>query len=234
MIRTRHLRAAVAACLLGSLAACATTPRRPHLRSPTAARAPMPSHPAPADRLARASALLGRGEPAPARAELIGLLQAQPASPPGRLLLDQIDMDPRALLGDRNFSYVVKPGETFYTLAARFLGDRRLFYGLARYNHVEVPDDSIVGRTVLIPGAPRGAPVARRRPPPVPPAAPPAIASPAPAMAANRRDPVGARHLRVKALEAMNGGRIDTAVALLQRARQLDPASSALQDDHGR
>jgi hypothetical protein len=166
------------------------------------------------DRINRALELLGRGEPLPARTELTLVLAEQPTNATAKRLLQQIDTDPKVLLGQKSYPYKVRPGETLSELANRFLGDPLLFYALARYNGIYRPDETEVGRTLLIPGAPKKV-------------APQVAARPATPGA----DPARAVGLRRTALEAMNKGSIDQAVALLQQAAPLDPENKLIRAD---
>src|SRR5579871_5870382 len=99
----------VSAAIVG----CASTPN-----GGFASRAPAHSTEAatPDARFARAEALLERGDTAGARREVVAVLAVRPADPGARELLDQIDMTPRALLGDRSFRHLAAPGETFDSL----------------------------------------------------------------------------------------------------------------------
>ena len=227
MIRRLPVLIAAGAALL--LAACATTkpapPQVAEVAAPTPVAAaepePAPQAVAPAvparDRIRQAVDLLGRGQSVEARAELALLLAEHPGNSVGKTLIDQIDKDPKALLGARNYPYKVRPGETLSVLAERFLGDPLLFYALARYNGIERPDTNEAGRTLLIPGTPKRA------------AATPA--APAQAKAAPAADPARANGLRRTALEAMNSGGIDRAVSLLQQAAPLDPDNALIRAD---
>lgn len=214
-------RAAVALTALAlALSACQTA--KPPSTPVVVAQPPAPLAPVatpglpPRERLRKAIDLLGSGQRAQARAEVVQLLVDQPGSKPGRKLLDQIDKDPRVLLGERNYPYKVRPGETMSVLADRFLGDPILFYGLARYNNIDAPAQMVAGQTLLIPGVPKKAPPPR-------PAAKPAEA--APAVAGAGRNPARANQLRGMALEDMNRGAIDRAVARLRLALTFDPDS---------
>jgi hypothetical protein len=230
MIRRLPLLAAAAAALL--MAACATTaPAPPPVAAvpPPApvAVAPVPVAPpepvavvAPRDRIRAAVELLDRGQQVEARAELALLLAEHPDNTVGKSLMDQIDKDPKVLLGAKSYAYKVRAGETLSMLAERFLGDPLLFYALARYNGIERPDTNEVGRTLRIPGTPKRAVAAT-------PAAPAAAAAKAPA----NLDPERANGLRRTALEAMNSGGIDRAVALLQQAAPLDPGNRLIRAD---
>jgi Tfp pilus assembly protein PilF len=221
------MRIAVAlAALTLSLAACAQAPKAPPGGGALEAAAPdAPILPAfqptpgltPAARQRLALNLLERGEPDQARAELHALLEAQPANATARKLLDQIDRDPKALLGEKNFSYRVRAGESLSALAQRFLGDPLMFYALARYNGVEKPGQMEVGQTLLIPGAQRKAPAAAAGPP-----TPAKVAS---------RNPARAAQLRSQGLEQLNRGSVEEAVASLRQAQGLDPANATIQRD---
>jgi hypothetical protein len=226
MIRRPPILAAAAAALM--MAACATTQPAPPVvavvtppppvvvQPPEAPPAPTPVIPA-RDRIRTAVDLLGKGQTAAARTELAALLADYPDNAVGKTLIDQIDKDPKALLGTRNYRYTVRPGETLSILAGRFLGDPLLFFALARYNDIDRPDTNEVGRTLLIPGVPKRAPAA---------AAAPVAAKAAPSVDADR-----ANGLRRTALEAMSSGGIDRAVALLRQAAPLDPANTLIRAD---
>jgi len=134
-----------------ALIGCAGTPAprfATRFASPRAARQVTAS-----DRVAYAITLLGAGQSQAARAQLAVVPADDPQASSARLLLREIDEDPAAILGERSHPYRVRPGETMTGLARRFLGDGRLFYALARFNDVAVPDDPIAGRVIRIPGA---------------------------------------------------------------------------------
>ncbi len=97
--------------------------------------------------------LLGAGKRDQARVEAQKLAQDQPTNAEATTLLNEIDADPQVLLGAQNKPYTIQPGETLATLADRFLGDSNLFYALARYNNIDVPNDAAPGQTILIPTA---------------------------------------------------------------------------------
>jgi hypothetical protein len=111
-------------------------------------------------------------------------------------------------------------------IADRFLGDSLLFYALARYNDIQAPNQLAAGQTLMIPYRPGVAPqeaASRETAPvesPVVSAAPP---RPAEALRANQ--------LRLQALQQLNTGQVDSAVALLRQARTLDASNSAIQRD---
>ena len=92
------------------------------------------------------------------------------------MMMRQMTADPVAELGSTNFNYTIQPDDTLARLAQRFLGDRHLFYILARYNDISQPNRIQVGQVIKVPGkAPRVV---------EPTAAEPAKPPPAPAPAA--------------------------------------------------
>ncbi len=172
---------------------------------------------------ARAAGYLNAGDAARARTELQATLASHPRDRVARKLLAQIDTDPEQLLGANKYPYRNRPGETLEGLSERFLGDRLLFYALARYNRIETPGAPLTGKVLLIPtsrpeevaaavaraGAPRPAPVASR-------------------------DSHRAGQLRASALGELSGGAVDRAVNLLRQAQQLDPDNPVIRDDLNR
>lgn len=218
---------AFAALAALTLAACAQTPTgAPTVAGPTPAGKPQaqPVAPAfkatpslgPAERQKLAIDLLTRGQADQARAELNQLLMDQPGNGTARKLLDQIDKDPRVLLGEINYAYKVKPGETMSVLAQRFLGDPLMFYALARYNGIAAPGALEVGQNLAIPGTPKK--VAPKAPAPTTSAIP-------------LRNPARAAQLRSQGLEQLNRGAPDRAVVLLRQALTLDPSNALIQKD---
>lgn len=210
-----------------TLAACAQTPKGgPATTATPAARgAAIPAAPVATpglsvrERQSRAIELLGTGQGVLARPELLAILAEQPGNAVARKLLDQIDRDPRELLGEKHYVYKVRPGDSMSSLADRLLGDSLMFYGLARYNHIVDPSQMSVGQTLLIPGSPRKLAPAK-------PAAAAATVAPA-----SQRNPVRAGQLRGQALEQMNRGAINKAVGLLRQALALDPGNPVIQRD---
>lgn len=257
MTRPPRLRLLAVAALASLAAACATAPT-PDVTTPMA-RPAVPPKPlaSAAEHLNRAVVFLGQGRSDLARVELSPILVADPSHTVARKLMDQIDRDPKSMLGARNYPYKIRPGETLSMLADRFLGDPLLFYALARYNDIAAPDTAEVGRVLKIPGFPKAAPPTAARPAPKrrvetarPGSAPPATApaapatgpapagpAPAPALAAggpNGSDPARAGRIRRAALEALNKGSVDQAVLLLRQAMPLDPANPAIKSDLAR
>lgn len=69
-------------------------------------------------------------------------------------LLRQLTVDPNTALGKQSRPYVVQPGDSYNTLAARSLGDSSQFLLLARYNGSTNPSSLRVGETIRLPQSP--------------------------------------------------------------------------------
>ena len=220
-----------------ALAGCGTILRRGAVTPPSAQPAPEDANARGRDRLRDVIAALNRGDAAGARRMLNAALRRQPNDGIARQLLEQIDRDPRALLGSESYSYTLREGETLSTVAQRALGNPMMFYALARYNNIAVPSSVQPGQTILVPGR-RPAPPPPPRPEPRPtPARPTPTAptpTPAPRAAVPAANPALAARLRGQGLAAMNGGAIDRAVALLRRALSLDPGNALIASDLNR
>jgi len=201
-----------------ALAGCATAPTGTTPASTIAA----PAKPAEtaADRVNKALELLLQGKPVEARIQLMTALKDQPSNDTARKLLNQIDNDPKVVLGAKAYPYRAKPGDTASALAGRLLGDPLMFYALARLNGIDPPSKPLDGLTVMIPGEPK--PVVK---------APPKTAVVAPPPPVAKRDPARANQLRAQALVQLNQGSIGRAVGLLQQAAALDPGNPAITRD---
>ncbi len=176
-----------------------------------------------------AVALLEKGQWKDARRELRAILKKNPADAGAAKLLRQIDSDPKTLLGKSSFAYRVRAGDSFQSLAQRYLGDRLMFYALARYNGVLVPEQIPSGLNLRIPGVERAADPR----PAAPKAAQPAAASPRPA-APRAASPAVAAALRRQGLSALAKGNPNGAVSLLARAASADPANKLIAADLAR
>ena len=157
---------------LSMLAVCACATRRP--AAPTPAATPGQGFSAAADALPGAREkkildLLSGGDVAPAKVEAQALVAEQPDNREARVLLMEIEEDPKTLFGELSSDVTAKAGDTFASLAERYLRDGALAYALARYNGVNPPNQPTPGQTVQIPGSiaegPRGEAAARRREP---------------------------------------------------------------------
>jgi hypothetical protein len=204
-----------------AMSACSHLPDMPNVTD-TATTTPDAS---PRARVRTAIELLGQGDEQRARTELRAALEAQPNNGAAQRLLEQIESDPRALLGGNARAYTVQPGETMSEIAERFLGDALLFYALARYNDVDAPNQVSAGQTLMIPHRPGIAPQQA--------ASRPSARVETPVSAATPRSPNAARanQLRLEALQHLNTGQVDSAVTLLRQAQALDANNPAIQRD---
>ena len=217
------------AASLAVLAACSGQAPRP--QTPTAV-APTASE------IDAIQALLMRGDVKAARSRLKAVLKRDPMNASALVLSNSIDGDAKAQLGAESYAYTVRTGDTMLDLSQRFLGTRLKAYQLARYNGIANPEALAPGQVLRIPGeAPRpAAPRPVAEPPrarPVPQAErPKPIAKPAPAAPA--ANPAAARQARAAGLAALNQGNVARAVAMLRRARALDPSNPLIARDLAR
>jgi hypothetical protein len=230
-------RSGMALPLAMALAACGPSGGG-HPTTPSAkpAHAPAKAAPKVEGKTGKAVQALWNGDAAKAEKLLRKVLKDAPSDPLAHSLLHQITDDPRKLLGTDNYPYRVKPGETLWGLSQRVLGDPMMFYALARYNDIAVPQTLAAGSTIRIPGKlrsetppPPPKPVEKPSPPPSvspPPPPPPPAAPPAPP-----HDPARAKRLRTAGLAAMNRGAIDRAVQLLHQAQIADPDDALISRD---
>ena len=226
---------AVAGLMAFALAGCGTVLNRGPAPPGAAPPAQEGGNSRGRERIREAIAALNRGDAQAARRTLTAALRRQPGDGIARNLLEQIDRDPREMLGAESYSYTLRAGETLSSVAQRALGNPMMFYALARYNNIAMPSSVGPGQTILVPGR-------RPAPPPPPRAEPrPTPARPAPATPAPVQRPASpaanlalAARLRGQGLAAMNAGAIDRAVALLRRALALDPANGLIRNDLNR
>jgi tetratricopeptide (TPR) repeat protein len=148
------------------LASCATQPEPKPAVAPPAPQPvppPPPSPPPPrvptaeerqrAEQLANESILqLQAGESENGKKLLEQAQALDPNNELARLMMRQITADPVAELGSVNFNYTIQRDDTLAKLAQRFLGDRHLFYILARYNDIASPNRIQLGQVIKIPG----------------------------------------------------------------------------------
>ena len=85
------------------------------------------------------------------RKQLQRYLAEHPDDRAARDLWRQLTVDPNKLLGKRSRVHVVQSGESYSTLAARYLGSASRFLALARYNHAENPSVLNLGQRIRIP-----------------------------------------------------------------------------------
>jgi hypothetical protein len=196
--------------------------------------------PAQQPEVAKAVGALEKGDWKKARKTLTKLLKEQPGNAAAGQLLRQIDIDPKKLLGTNSFAYQTRPGDSYRSLAQRYLGDSMMFYALARYNGVAVPAALVAGSTLQIPGsvqvAEPKAPLAKPAKPAKSAAKPSApAAKPGKASAAKPQSSAAlASALRRQGLSALSKGRPGVAVSYLERAASADPANKLVAADLAR
>lgn len=94
---------------------------------------------------------LQRGHYAEGEKALRRYLTQHPEDRAAKSMLQQLVVDPQQQLGSRWFPHKVQSGESYSSLAARYLGDSGLFLILARYNGSTNPSILRVGETLHLP-----------------------------------------------------------------------------------
>ena len=167
------------------------------------------------ERAQRAIQLLGEGKEAPAMVELEAILAEKTKDRTALKLRDQILKDPGELLGESHKTYTVKEGETTSSLAHRFLGDPLLFYAFSRYNNLEAPNRLMMGQVLKLPDRSVEQQEAQVK----------TVEGPKPPVdteVVSSEDAAAANALRLEALEELNAGEAETAMALLRSALALN------------
>jgi tetratricopeptide (TPR) repeat protein len=147
--------------LAGGLAGCAQLKSRIGLHDRPG---PVSIEPAPAPAPAAAPATepppplativdrqLQHGHYAEGERQLRRHLELHPDDRAAQALLRQLTVDPEQALGAASRPYVVRPGDSYSTLAQRYLGDGGRFLILARYNGSTDPSLLRVGQTLRLP-----------------------------------------------------------------------------------
>ena len=98
---------------------------------------------------------LQRGHYTEGEQSLHHYLAQHPGDRPAKAMLHQLTANPERWLGRQSQAHVVQAGESYSSLAGRYLGDPGLFLILARYNHSTNPSLLRVGETVQLPSAAR-------------------------------------------------------------------------------
>ncbi|MBD8873605.1 LysM peptidoglycan-binding domain-containing protein [Rhodanobacter sp. DHB23] len=171
---------------------------------------------------------LQRGRYAEGERALRQYLAAHPGDRAAQALLHQLTVDPAHELGTRSRNYMVQSGDSYSTLAARYLGDAQRFVILARYNGSADPSMLRAGQTLRLPlGATSPGPAA---PAPVPAAdasvdivAPATSVAPATANAPAESATAKASRLQRESVALLAQGHKDQALAQLDEALSLDP-----------
>lgn len=146
-------------------------------------------------------------------------LKQHPGDRAAQGMLRQLTADPEQWLGTRSRAHVVQSGESYSTLAGRYLGDANLFLILARYNGSTNPSLLRTGQTLRIPLSARSALPAT--PPPATGHASPAIA--ADAAAASESSSAKARRLQDESVSLLSHGHTEQALARMDEALTVDP-----------
>lgn len=211
MSQQRHLRLLCLLALAG-LAGCATTSAKktvvtPPPPAPVVAPPPAPK-PRPVLSLREIVArYLQHGRYADGEQALQDLLAAHPEDRAAKAMLHQLIVNPEREMGAHSRSYVVQPGDSYSTLAARYLGSAQRFLILARYNHADDPSRLRVGQTLRLPLAHGEA----------------APAEAAPAKAPAETDVAKADRLQQAAATLLAQGHKDKALVQMDSALSLDP-----------
>ena len=153
-------------------------------------------------------------------------LRQHPGDRAAQALLRQLTVDPGQQLGRASRPYVVQPGDSYSTLAARYLGDSSEFLLLARYNGSTNPSLLRVGQTLRLPASaatvalpqqesapPRAADAPAGSALPIAPTTAPADASPA----------AQVRRLQRESAALLAQGQKTQALARMEQALTIDP-----------
>lgn len=182
-----------------------------------------PSTPAPSNSLASIiNDTIQRGHYAEGEAALRRFLVQHPGDQAARGMLRQLTVAPESMLGSKSHDYTVQSGDSYSSLAARYLGDANLFVVLARYNHSSNPAELRVGQTVRLPVSGHGSnAVATAN---ISTATPSHEADPAPATAVvNPSAATRARQWQAQSMALLRRGQKGEALKRLDQALTLDP-----------
>jgi len=106
----------------------------------------------PRDHLERAIAALQQGQESKARKHVLAIQRLNPGDSVAKSLLMQIDDPPVSYFGRKFFNYKTRSGDSLSDISLKFLNDRFMFYGLAKYNRINDPRKLRVGQVLRIPG----------------------------------------------------------------------------------
>lgn len=156
--------------------------------------------------------------------QLRGYLKTHPDDRLARMMLQQAEADPRQWLGRASQSHVVVAGDSYSTLARRYLGDARLFVILARYNGSGDPSHLLAGQTVQLPANAVGMP---------PPDEAAKLAPPAPETAAIPvpERTVTSSQLQHESIAMLDAGQATQALSRIDQALALDPGLNSASGD---
>jgi tetratricopeptide (TPR) repeat protein len=230
----RALRVAPLLVLLGA-AGCAQlgTLKSKVVRQPASSAPAVAMQPAPVEEPVGATSLgeivnheLQHGRYVEGERDLRRYLEQHPGDHAAKSMLRQVTADPKQLLGAASREHVVQPGESYSTLAARYLGDPNRFVILARYNGSTDPSVLRVGETLHLPLSARTEPSTEE-------AASPGVnvldrgtatdASPREDNAPNETSAAKARRLQTESLALLEQGHRQQALARMDEALSADP-----------
>lgn len=203
------------------------------VRQPAASAPTVAAPPAPAQEPVGATSLsaivndeLQHGRYAEGERDLHYYLEQHPGDRAAKAMLRQLTADPKQVLGTASREHVVQPGESYSTLAARYLGDPNRFVILARYNGSTDPSVLHVGQTLRLPLSARAAPTTEE-------AASPGVnvldrgtatdAAPRDDNASNETSAAKARRLQSESLALLDQGDRQQALARMDQALAADP-----------
>ncbi|TCI11485.1 LysM domain-containing protein [Dyella soli] len=178
---------------------------------------------------------LQHGHYAEGEQQLRQFLAKYPGDRSAQQLLRQLTAEPKSMLGASSRAYVAQPGDSYSTLAARYLGDSSLFLVLARYNGSTDPSTLKAGDALRLPtlgtraplpeaassksgGASRNAASSAAAAAATPPAAAPEAAPAAAETPAAR-----AQRLQAESDALLKQGQKIQALARLDQALNIDP-----------
>jgi tetratricopeptide (TPR) repeat protein len=164
---------------------------------------------------------LQRGHYAQGEQALRHYLAQHPDDRAAQAMLHQLTVDPAQMLGSRWQVHVVEAGDSYSSLAARYLGDASLFLVLARYNHSTNPSVLQVGEKLHVPLPPAG--TGDRDRPGVA-AASAGTVRQMPAGAATETAVAKAARLQQESLALLDKGLTQQALQRLDEALRIDPA----------
>lgn len=105
------------------------------------------------DRVQNAITLLNAGDEQRAEKELADALVIEPNNRSARKLMQQLHESPTDFFTEeQTFEYVLKPNETLFSVAEKFLEDPLDFYMLAKLNDIKYPNSLVSGKRLIIPG----------------------------------------------------------------------------------
>lgn len=217
--RTRAVLVAVALATLGA-SGCAP-PRRyssvmvTPTQSPTISPAPVRDSP----ELSLAAIIGSRlqlGHYTEGEAALLQYLKRHPGDRAAQAMLRQLTADPRQMLGERWRAHIVQPGDSYSSLAGRYLGDPNRFLILARYNGSANPSMLRAGETLRMPlSASADAAVAA--------GSPVATTMSTAIVRGTESSAAEARRLQSESVSLLGQGHKEQALARLDQALAIDP-----------